>query len=242
MVVLRWPIGLARISWRYLWRTTPVHRSEIDGDRHDLPPPVPPEALDDDVQHLEDGVGPALRRTYRVHITGAGAEPSDVIERFAGDPNCGAPSEVARFEKTRGRKGALRVGDEFLIRMPGPWDGPVRVVALAPTSFRLATLRGHLEAGQIEFRCGVGGDGLLFEIESWARSGDRLSHLLYDRLRLAKEIQLNLWAETCLRLAREIGGRARGGVHVSTRRLPVPAGIREDRVHDRAAAMAPIRP
>ena len=131
---------------------------------------------------------------------------------------------MARFEKTRGRKGALRVGDEFLIRMPGPWDGPVRVVALAPASFRLATLRGHLEAGQIEFRCGVGGDGLLFEIESWARSGDRLSHLLYDRLRLAKEIQLNLWAETCLGLAREIGGRARGGVHVSTRRLPVPAG------------------
>ena len=29
-------------------------------------------------------------------------------------------------------------------------------------------------------------------------------------LRLAKEIQLNLWVETCLRLARDIGGRPRG--------------------------------
>jgi hypothetical protein len=106
--------------------------------------------------------------------------------------------------------------------MPGPWDGPVRVVAQGPASFRLATLRGHLEAGQIEFRCRADGDGLLFEIESWARSGDRLSHLLYDGLRLAKEIQLNLWVETCLRLARDTGGKARGGVHVETRRLAEP--------------------
>jgi hypothetical protein len=91
---------------------------------------------------------------------------------------------------------------------------------------RLATLRGHLEAGQIEFRCRADGDGLVFEIESWARSGDRLSHLLYDGLGLAKEIQLNLWVETCLRLAQDTGGRACGGVHVETRRLPMPLPAR----------------
>ena len=224
--VLGWPLGLVRISWIYLWRTTPVHRREGMGDRHDLPDPVPSQALDDDVQPLEDGVGPALRRVYRVHIVAAGAGPADVIGRLAGDPNCGAPTEVARFEKIKGRHGRLRVGDEFLIRMPGPWDGPVRVVAVTAASFRLATLRGHLEAGQIEFRCRTDADGLVFEIESWARSGDRLSHLLYDGLRLAKEIQLNLWVETCLRLARAIGGRHRGGVHVVTRRLPEPSGHR----------------
>jgi hypothetical protein len=83
----------------------------------------------------------------------------------------------------------------------------------------LATLRGHLEAGQIEFRCRADGGDLLFEIESWARSGDRLSNLLYTRLGLAKEIQLNLWVETCLRLTRDVGGRPRGGVRVDTRRV-----------------------
>ena len=36
------------------------------------------------------------------------------------------------------------------------------------------------------------GDALRFEIESWARAGDRLSALLYNKLRLAKEIQLNM--------------------------------------------------
>ena len=33
-----------------------------------------------------------------------------------------------------------------MVRMPGPWDGPVRVVDRSPTWFRFATLRGHLEA------------------------------------------------------------------------------------------------
>ena len=27
----RWPIGVALTSWRYLWRTTPIHRSEEAG-------------------------------------------------------------------------------------------------------------------------------------------------------------------------------------------------------------------
>jgi hypothetical protein len=221
-VVLRWPLGLARVSWRYLWRITPVYRSETDGDAGDLPPPVPAETLDGDVQRVEDGVGPMLRRRYTVRIPGVSAEPEALLGRFAGDPNCGAPAEVAVFEKIRGEPGAMRVGDEFLIRMPGPWDGPVRVVAQAPDSFRLATLRGHLEAGQIEFSCRRDGTDLVFGIESWARSGDRLSHLLYSGLGLAKEIQLNLWVETCLRLARDTGGRPAGGVRVETRRLPPP--------------------
>ena len=53
------------------------------------------------------------------------------------------------------------------MRTPGPWDGPVRVVQAGPRSFRLATLAGHLEAGQIEFRVAPHGEGrLIFEIES----------------------------------------------------------------------------
>jgi hypothetical protein len=220
--VLRWPLGLARVSWRYLWRVTAVHRSEAEGDDGDRPDPIPEPVLDGDVQRVEDGVGPLLRRRYAVRIDGASLPPDQVIGRLSGDPNCGAPAEVAVFEKIRGTEGELRVGDEFLIRMPGPWDGPVRAIGKGPSWFRLATLRGHLEAGQIEFRCRADGAVLLFEIESWARSGDRLSDLLYTRLRLAKEIQLNLWVETCLRLAADVGGRPRGGVRVETRRVPVP--------------------
>jgi hypothetical protein len=222
-IVLRWPFGLIRVTWQYLWRSTPVHRVETDGDVTDLPPPCPPELMDHEVQAVEDGVGPLLHRRYRVVVDGARTSPEALMAEFAGRPNRAAPGDVAVFEKTRGRPGVLAVGDEFLIRMPGPWDGPVRVIAQSSTGFRLATLRGHLEAGQIEFRACRGDDGALrFEIESRARPGDRLSHLLYNRLRLAKEIQLNLWVETCLRMAGRAGGRPRDGVHVHTRRVPEP--------------------
>jgi hypothetical protein len=221
-IVLRWPLGLALVSWRYMWRTTPVHRSEAEGDVSDLPPAIPPDLLDDDVQPAEDGVGPLYHRRYSVRVEGAAQEPEELITTFAGEPNSGAPSEVAVFVKIRGEPGSLSVRDEFLIRMPGPWDGPVRVIDRTDTSFRLATLRGHLEAGQIEFSCRPDGDRLFIGIEAWARSGDRLSHLLYSGVGVAKEIQLNLWVETCLRLAAGTGGRVRGGVEAHTRRLPEP--------------------
>jgi Domain of unknown function (DUF1990) len=112
--------------------------------------------------------------------------------------------------------------------MPGPWDGPVMVVDRTPTSFRFATLQGHLEAGQIEFRTAAEDDGgLRFEIESWARSGDRLSSLLFDRVKLAKEMQLHMWTHFCERAAKLAGGRIRGGIHIRTRRVePGAAGGR----------------
>ena len=103
------------------------------------------------------------------------------MERLAADPDNAAPTEFASFVKLHGEPGRMRVGDEYLVRMAGPWDGPVRVIERTPTSFRLVTLDGHLEAGQIRF-CAEPRDGLIeFEIESWARSSGRAVHLLYDR-------------------------------------------------------------
>ena len=69
----------------------------------------------------------------------------------------------------------------------------MRVTEVTPTSFRFVTLDSHLEAGQIEFRAVGDRDRLVFTIQSWARSGDRLSNLLYGWLRMAKEVQLHMW-------------------------------------------------
>ena len=88
------------------------------------------------------------------------------------------------------------------------------------------TLTGHLEAGQIAFRV-EGGDGerIRVEIESWARSGDRLSNLLYDRMRMSKEIQLHMWISFLERVIRMSGGHRDGGLRIDTRRVEdVPAG------------------
>jgi hypothetical protein len=223
--VARWPVGMGLAFWRYLWRTMPLHRSDSDGspDR-DLPPPLPTELVDGRLQRLEDGSGPLFRRRYRVRIVGARLSPEQLMAELLGEPNRAAPIEVAVFHKTSGGQGPLRVGDEFVVRMPGPWDGPVLVVDQTPTSFRFATLKGHLEAGQIEFRAWAGGgDAVWFEIESWARSGDRLAGLLYDRVRLAKEMQLHMWTHFCERAAKLAGGRIRGGISIETRRVELQA-------------------
>lgn len=216
--LLRWPIGVVLVSWRYFWRTTPIHRSETEGDRSDLPPGTSQGDDDGRVQQVQDGYGPLLHRTYAVRITGSQMSPEQLMARLAADPDGWSP-EFAVFRRTRGSDGTIAVGDEFLIRMPGPWDGPVRVVEADATGFTFATLRGHLEAGRIEFRTGRDTDGLHFGIESWARPGDRISHVLYNRVRVAKEVQLNMWTHACIRAAGIAGGRPDGGVTVRTRRL-----------------------
>jgi hypothetical protein len=213
---LRWPCGILFVAWRYLWQTTPLHRTEEPGDSSDLPGPIPTEADDDRIQDHTDGVGPLLHRRYCVQIDDAQLDADALMERLVADPNRWAPSAMAVFRRRSGRDGEMAVGDEFVVRLPGPWDGPVRVIASGPRFFRFATLRGHLEAGQIEFRTRP---GPVFEIESWARPGDRLSHLLYNHLLLAKEIQLVMWTHACRRAARLAGGRPHDGLHVHTRRV-----------------------
>jgi hypothetical protein len=221
-IVLRWPLGLALVSWRYMWRTTPLHRSEETGSAADLPRPASQDTDPGDRrQGLAAGAGPLLHRYYAARIVRSSMGPPELMDTVAANLNRASP-EMAVFRHTRGRPGQLRQGDELIVRMPGPWDGPVRVVHRDPASFRLATLEGHLEAGEIEFRAASDGDALHFEIESWARAGDRLADLLYNRLRLAKEIQLNMWSHFCVRAAALAGGRLSGGVTIRTRSVDWP--------------------
>ena len=219
--ILGWPLGITLVSWRYMWRTTPLHRLEEAGGPEDLPGPAH-EGDGDGRQGLDAGVGPMLHRSYAVRIADSAMSPAALIETVADNLNQASP-EIAVYRKTRGADGPLRHGDEFLIRMPGPWDGPVRVVHRDSTSFRLCTLDGHLEAGEIEFRASSADDALCFEIESWARAGDRLAELLYNKLRLAKEIQLNMWSHFCVRVAALAGGRPQRGVIIRSRWVAWPS-------------------
>src|SRR5690349_8922596 len=207
----RWPVGVALTSWRYLWRTVPLHRSEEAGDSGaDAPPPLPDGVELDDVQRPEDGTGPLFHRLYRTRIRGSELSPRELVDRLAADPDRAAPTEFASFVKLDGEPGEMRVGDEYRVRMAGPWDGPVRVIERTATSFRLATLEGHLEAGQIRFSCAERDGLLVFEIESWARSAGPVVHVLYDGVRMAKEIQLHMWTSMLQRIAELAGGRVTG--------------------------------
>jgi hypothetical protein len=212
------PLGSAITAWSYIWRITPIHRREVEGSLDDDGPgELPPGVEQDEVQALGDGHGPLFHRTYTGVVRGAGVSAAELIARLSEDPNRVVPLHLARFTKTSGEPWSMRVGDEFLVRMPGPWDGPVRAIELTPTSFRFATLEGHLEAGQIEWRAQDGDDGLVFQIDSRSRAGDRLSALLHDHLPMAKEIQLYMWTSVITRVARKSGGSLAGGISVETR-------------------------
>ncbi|MEA2248138.1 MAG: hypothetical protein QOH46_2667 [Solirubrobacteraceae bacterium] len=203
-----------------MWRTTPLHRREVEGSADDDWAPELPAGVDAaDVQGADAGVGPLFRRRYRATIREADLSPEALLARVVGDPNRAAPTEFAIFQKVAGAEGPMQVGDEYVVRMPGPWDGPVRVVDVTERSFRLVTLDGHLEAGTIEFRAAPDPQGVRFEIESWARSGDHLSNLLYHRLRMAKEIQLHMWTSFLERVAGLAGGRLTGGIDIHTSRV-----------------------
>jgi hypothetical protein len=213
----RWPAGIALTAWRYMWRTTPMRRREGPESGED-PPAVPPH-LHAGVQLDDAGVGPLYHRRYRVAIADGRLSSADLMARIRSDPNLAAPKEFARFHKVGGAKDEMHAGDEYLVHMPGPWDGPVRVVEVTARSFRFVTLDGHLEAGQIEFRAQDEDGAVVLQIESWARSGDRLSAAMYDTLRMAKEVQLHMWTSFLEKAVALAGGTRRGPISIETRRL-----------------------
>jgi hypothetical protein len=181
----------------------------------------------EDVQGQERGHGPLFHRLYRTQIRNSERSAPELMSILTQNLNRAAPTTFARFQKVLGDKGTMAVGDEYVVRMPGPWDGPVRVIDLTDRSFRLATLAGHLEAGQIEFRARPRElDELQFEIESWARSSNWLSNLLYHNLRMAKEVQAHMWISFLEGVAAISGGKMTGGVEIDTERFGGQADVR----------------
>lgn len=214
--VVGFAVGTPFAAWRYIARDVEIHRSETVADWPLNGFPENP-AEDRDLQTAADGIGCAHRRRYRVRIERPRVSAEQLMGVIMADPNVASPTDIARFHKTRGALGELAVGDEFLIRLPGPWNGPVRVIERTPLLFRFATLRGHMEAGEIEFSGRNAGEAIEFQIESWARSGDRLFDALY-RLRLSMEVQLHMWVDFLERVAQVAGGVPARGIELVAER------------------------
>jgi hypothetical protein len=159
-----------------------------------------------------------VHRLFRVRVAEARYGAESLMRVLLTDFERLVPREIVRVHGPETDR-ELRPGDEFVVDMPGPWNGPVRVLEATPDRLRLATLEGHLEAGQIEFRAREE-EHLVFEIEAWARACDWKVRALYTRLRLAKEIQLNMWVRVCRAAAKEAGGRLVDGVEIETTLTP----------------------
>lgn len=174
-----------------------------------------------DLQPEEAGVGARFHRRYAVDVAASTKTPAQLIAEIGRDIQAFVPDELAVFEKVEGAPDRLAVGDEFDITIRSPWDGPVRVVEAEATCFTLATLDGHLEAGQIRFEAHehpTEAGALAFSIESWARSRDGVVDFVYDELGLAKKAQRAMWTFFCERVAEACGGETIGEIRVLTER------------------------
>jgi hypothetical protein len=163
-------------------------------------------------QRASSGVGPLMHRRYIVDIPrsrgSAKVGASTLMRAIKRQMTSLSPEALARFRKSRGEPGEMRIGDEYHITMLGPWNGRVRVVAVAPDSFTLITLKGHPESGHITFRVrerGAFGTSLRVSIESWARSRDSTVDLAYAKLGVGKHVQAEVWV-TFLQRACELAG------------------------------------
>ena len=144
---LRWPAGVALTSWRYMWRTTPYQRVEEAGTwPEDAPPPLPPGALDDQVQQVGDGSGVLFHRRYRTRIRDAKLSPEELMARLQASPDHAAPTEFATFKKV--------VGDEVGVRVGDVYDEQRQLSGRRGRVFgwNYRTLRGHVERGQMDWQ------------------------------------------------------------------------------------------
>ena len=105
------------------------------------------------------GVGPVTRRLYWLDIASPRRPDSEVVNLVLQRLPHVIPSVLARFQRVRQGEGHTRVGDQFSILMLFLRRGRVQVVEVAPTHFRLQTLRQHSESGWIEFRSEPLADG-----------------------------------------------------------------------------------
>jgi hypothetical protein len=210
------PPLLAAIAGVFLVRAATAHRR---------PRPVPQQLLfsgGKPVQLTGDGHGTLFHRRYTLVIDRPRLRRKALMERIKADVAAFSPKLLAEFRKIKGHPRLMRVGDEYDIKILGPWNGQVRVAEVSETSFTFVTLEGHPEAGQITFavtpvvtRPGA----VCIEINSWARSRDMVVSLGYKDIPIGKEVQKNAWVTFCERVAEASGGTPVGEVEVVTEEI-----------------------
>ncbi|MBX0292349.1 hypothetical protein K3G63_18020 [Hymenobacter sp. HSC-4F20] len=170
-------------------------------------------------QPAHTGSGPFFERRYWVDVQHPRRPAAELLHHIKGHLPEYSPDMLADFEKAQGQPGELSVGDEFRIKILGPWNGEVRVTQVGADYFELTTLENHPEAGCICFTLRPHAtlpDTLRFEIHSRARSRDGLVALTYDTLGIGRKVQQQTWETFCQRVAERSGGLQLGPVQVET--------------------------
>lgn len=168
-----------------------------------------------EIQALQDGTGTIFERVYWVEVKGSVMTAAEVMTYVRRHFDQFCPDLLAKFEKTEGKR-ELRVGDEFHIKIVGPWNGDVTVAQVSERAFQYQTLVGHPEAGTIDFEAtdlpassdpqspdtsspALG--NLRFEIRSVAAARDGVVSFFHEKLGVGMKIQEQMWLSFCARVA-----------------------------------------
>ena len=203
-----WAVGMPLATLRFLIRRTPFEDRVVGGG--------------------PDDPG-TVRRRYRVRIERSRLPARTVAAVVLADPNAVLPVEVMRFSPGGAQAGPLRAGQERLIRMAGPWNGPVRIEEVGEEGFRFVALHGGAQRGEVVYRLRDDGEAIDAEVAIAQRSASRLYDLAYHRLGIARRIERHTWAYVLERTAQLAGGRPPERVVVETLvsdRSPRPPGRR----------------
>ena len=184
-------------------------------EEHRSPGPIVELEDDGAVQSPDDGFGPLHRRGYQVRIVEPAMSAEQLLDAFRRDPNRFSPTSFAVFVPDPSPRGLLE-GTEVEVKLPGPWDGPVRVTEATASLVRFETLDGHMEAGRIEFTAEDVDGGIRFSIDSLAKSGDAAFDWLYRSARIGKQFQSEMWAQVLEAAVRVSGGHQEGRLHFTT--------------------------
>lgn len=169
----------------------------------------------EEVQQPSDGVGPLNHRCYQIQITGSTLDATQLLERFRTDPNAFAPTAFATFVPDPHPNG-MAEGETYEVKLPGPWNGPILVRSVEQHRIRFETLDGHMEAGWIEFTTAERSGSTEFTIESFARSGDPVFDVIYQRLGLGKAMQTLMWVKVLEAAVGISEGTQRGRASIET--------------------------
>lgn len=155
-------------------------------------------------QTIADGVGKEYHRIYETRFKISDESFEKLLHKFFCDINYFVPQLIANFRPLCAEGAKLKVGDDIDIRIKGPWNGPVRVAQVDRTRLLLVTLKGHLEAGKIQFQfVRVENSEVVFRIESFAKSKNRIVDFLYDKLPISRFMQREMWVAFCEKVADE---------------------------------------
>ena len=151
-----------------------------------------------DVVDWSSGYGSLFYRSYSCEFSSKGS-PESIIQAIRKDVNIYLNPRLAWFKDS---PQILETGAEYMIRIQGPWNGPVLLSHTEKFKFVLLTRNKHMEAGIIQFSACLTKNKVRFEISSLARCQDFLSWVLYEPLGLNRYFQYCMWRDFLLRVAK----------------------------------------